>query len=113
MDGNEEELLDAVHDDYAQQILSETSAEPLSAPELVERLDVSKPTVYRRLSTLQELDLVASRVEPDSGGHHRSVYVCAVDGVHIQIKPDEVSVSIDWTEEDAVDRFKTLVGDLS
>jgi DNA-binding transcriptional ArsR family regulator len=113
MDGEDEAVLAAVEDEYARAILGAVAAEPLSGPELVDRLDASKPTVYRRLSTLEELELVATRVEPDDGGHHKSVYVAAVDAIHVHVEPRSVAVEVDRQAEDAVDRFRQLVGDLS
>jgi DNA-binding transcriptional ArsR family regulator len=113
MDGEDAAVLAAVEDEYARSILAAVAAEPLSGPELVDRLDASKPTVYRRLSTLEDLDLVATRVEPDDGGHHRNVYVAAVEAIHVHVEPHAVAVEVDREAEDAVDRFRQLVGDLS
>ena len=113
MDGEDAAVLAAVEDEYARAILAAVAAEPLSGPELVDRLDASKPTVYRRLSTLEDLDLVATRVEPDDGGHHRNVYVAAVEAIHVHVEPQALAVEVDREAEDAVDRFRQLVGDLS
>lgn len=113
MDGNETEVLDAVHDDYAREILERVAQEPLSAPELVAEIEASKPTVYRRLSDLEELDLVAARVQPDDAGHHRKEYVAAVEALHICVEADGISIQVDRSAEDAVDRFRKLVGDLT
>lgn len=113
MDEDEEALLAAVEDDYSRAILDRISTEPLSAPELVEAIDASKPTVYRRLSTLEELDLVAAKVDPDKEGHHRKVYVVAVDAMHVKFETEGVTISVEKSAEDAVDRFRKLVGDLS
>ncbi|AOW79464.1 ArsR family transcriptional regulator [Halodesulfurarchaeum formicicum] len=113
MDGEEVEVLEAVHDDFSREILERVAQEPLSAPELVKQVDASKPTVYRRLSDLEEMDLVAVRVQPDDAGHHRKQYVAAVDAVHICVESDGLSVQVDRSAEDAVDRFRKLVGDIT
>jgi predicted transcriptional regulator len=114
MDVDEDEaLLDAVHDEYAREILRKISAEPLSGPELIAELDASKPTVYRRLSSLEDLDLVAARVRPDTEGHQRKVYVANVDTVSVHFDDGNVSISVERSTDDAVDRFTKLVSDLS
>lgn len=110
---DDEALLDAVHDEYARTILRLVSAKPLSGPELVEQTDASKPTVYRRLSDLEELGLVATRIRPDADGHHAKVYVADVDAVHVWFDDGDISVSVDRSATDAVDRFTKLVNDLS
>lgn len=113
MDDEAEAILDVVHDEYAREILKHVSEEPQSGPELIETIDASKPTVYRRLSRLEELDLVAAQVRPQDDGHQRKVFVADVDAVHVQFDDGEVSISVDQTPDDAVDRFTKLVSDLS
>ena len=113
MDGDDTELVAVLNDDYSRAILAEISREPMSAPELAESIDASKPTVYRRLSTLEELDLVATRGVPDDEGHHRTVYLKAVEAMHVQIDEEGINVSVDKAAADAVDRFTKLMGDLS
>jgi len=110
---DDEALLEAVHDEYARTILTHVSAEPLSGPELVEKTAASKPTVYRRLSDLEELGLVATRIRPDADGHHAKVYVADVEAVHVRFEEGDVSVTVDRSAADAVDRFTKLVNDLS
>lgn len=110
---DDEEILDVVHDEYARAILRQVSAEALSGPELIERLDASKPTVYRRLSTLEDLDLVAARIRPHDDGGQRKVYVADLEAVHVHFGADGVSVTVDRATNDPVDRFTALVGDLT
>lgn len=113
MDDVDEELLAAVNDEYTQDILSKIARKPLSAPEIVEIIDASKPTVYRRLSTLEDLDFVATRIDPDTEGHHRKIYVLAIDTMHVHFDTEGLNVEVERAAEDAVDRFTKLVGDLS
>ena len=110
---NEKAVLDAVHDDYARTILRLVSAEPLTGSELIEKTDASKPTVYRRLSDLEDLGLVETRIRPDADGHHAKIYVANIDAVHVRFDQGTVSVTIDRSATDAVDRFTKLVNDLS
>lgn len=113
MDVDDEAVLDAVHDEYAREILRHVSAEPLSGPELIERTDASKPTVYRRLSRLEDLGLVVGQVRPTGEGAQRTVYVASVDAVHVHFDDGDVAVEVDRAATDAIDRFTQLVRDLS
>ena len=113
MDDDPEAILDVVHDDYAREILKHVSGEPQSGPELIETIDASKPTIYRRLSRLEDLDLVAAQVRPQEDGHQRKVFVADVNAVHVQFDDGNVAINIDRSPDDAVDRFTKLVSDLS
>jgi predicted transcriptional regulator len=113
MDDEAAAILDVVHDEYARKILKNVSEEPQSGPELIEIIDASKPTVYRRLSRLEDLDLVAAQVRPQDDGQQRKVFVADLDAVHVQFDDGDVSVSVDRSPDDAVDRFTKLVSDLS
>jgi predicted transcriptional regulator len=111
--GEDAELVAAIDDEYSRAILAELAREPLSAPELVDSLEASKPTVYRRLSTLEELELVDSQTEPDAEGHHRKVYLMTMDAMHVQVGEAGIDVTVERRATDAVDRFTELMGDLS
>ncbi|WP_259518794.1 winged helix-turn-helix domain-containing protein [Halanaeroarchaeum sp. HSR-CO] len=113
MDDDEAAILDVVHDEYAREILQLVSEEPQSGPELIETIEASKPTIYRRLSRLEDLELVAAQVRPREDGHQRKVFVADVDAVHVQFDDGRVSVDVDRSPDDAVDRFTKLVSELS
>ncbi|XGI84050.1 ArsR/SmtB family transcription factor [Halorutilales archaeon Cl-col2-1] len=108
-----EEVIDAVHNDHAREILVRASEEPVSASCLIEEMNASKPTVYRQLDDLENLGLVRSHKKPDPDGHHRDVYITAVEEVRIRIESGEYSVDVEKRPTDAVDRFTELVEDLS
>ncbi|TKX73152.1 MULTISPECIES: helix-turn-helix domain-containing protein [Halorubrum] len=58
-------LLDALSEETNRTILSLLD-EPASVAEVVERCDIPMSTVYRRLDTLSELDLVTEHVAIDA-----------------------------------------------
>ncbi|QUO47173.1 MULTISPECIES: helix-turn-helix domain-containing protein [Halorubrum] len=58
-------LLDALSEETNRTILSALD-EPTSVADLVERCDIPMSTVYRRLDTLRELDLVTEHVSIDA-----------------------------------------------
>lgn len=95
-------------DDCAQTILIETTTGPLSADELSEICDVSSQTVYRRLETLEEHDLVAEEGQPDAEGHHYTVYTATFDRAVIDLTPDGLELSVSRRNRMA-DRFTRFV----
>ena len=97
-----------LEDEYARSILAETSREPLSAQELVDRCDASPPTVYRRVNRLQELDMLDEEQTLDPDGHHYRQFSARLERVTIELQDGEYTVSVDRTEEDAVERFTKL-----
>lgn len=97
-----------LEDEYARSILAETSIKPLSATELIERCDASSPTVYRRLERLEELDMLESEQVLDPDGHHYRRFSARLERVTIELEDGTYQVSIDRTDEDAVERFTKL-----
>ena len=99
----------ALEDATARTILTQTSLEPMSATTLSERCDASKPTVYRRLDDLRELDLLVEQTEPDpEGGHHRTVYATNMERITVELRDGEVHLSVD-RRPDIADRFTRLI----
>ena len=101
-----------LEDEYARAILAETSREPLSADELVERCDASPPTIYRRINRLQEFDMLHEQQTPQPDGHHYRRFSARLERVTIELRNGEYTVSVDRTDSDGVDRLTTLYEDL-
>ncbi|WP_255149760.1 ArsR/SmtB family transcription factor [Halorarius halobius] len=89
------ELFALLDDEYARGILRATNSTAMSAPQLAERLNVSRPTVYRRVERLQELGLLAEATEVDDDGHHRSIYRSRLDRLVVTADDDGFAVSVD------------------
>ncbi|WP_254522274.1 winged helix-turn-helix domain-containing protein [Natrinema caseinilyticum] len=85
-------VLSLLSNDHAQGVLDELDEHPLSARELFERLDSSRPTVYRRLDSLESAGLVRSSISVRADGHHRRRYRVAVDRVRLSFGSDGVTV---------------------
>lgn len=79
----------------------------MSAPTLAEVCDASRPTVYRRIERLKNLDLVDEQVSPDADGHHRRVYVARFQRLSVELIDGEYRLSVDRGEHPA-DRFTDL-----
>lgn len=101
-------IADVLDDRYARAILAAASREPMAAQELAATLDADPSTVYRRLDTLEERDLVSSYVQPRSDGHHYSVYRTRLRRVTVELEDGEYRVSVERTPTDPADRLASL-----
>jgi predicted transcriptional regulator len=107
-----EEIAGLLEDRTVRTILTETSQEPMSASTLKEKCDASGPTIYRRLETLGEHDLVVEQTRPDpGGGHHRTVYAPNLERVTVTLHDGRLSISVD-RQERMSDRFTRLIEEM-
>jgi DNA-binding transcriptional ArsR family regulator len=110
-DATVEEILDTIGDEHARTVLAEVSRKPGSAKDLTERLELSRPTVYRRLETLVEHDLVTEQTLVADDGNHYSEYRCNFNSTVISLEDDSYDVRI-FREENLPDRFSKLWDEL-
>ena len=80
----------------------------MSADQLAERCDASPPTVYRRLDSLREHDLVTAQQQLDPDGHHYDVFSAQLSRVTVDLEDGEYRIDIERREPDAADRFTEL-----
>lgn len=90
-------LLDLLGDEYACTLLCALADGPATAGELVDRTEMSRPTVYRRLDTLTDAGIVAT-LSGDS--RQKTAYRLVVDCVEFQLHPDGVEGAIRPTDAD-------------
>lgn len=100
-------IVELLEDEYARAILIATSDEPMSATELSDVCDASRPTIYRRLESLEEAGLVEQGTLPESGGHHYTIYRSTLESVTIDVSSDGLTADV-TTEEPVADRFTRL-----
>lgn len=86
------DLLEVLGDECARRILTATDERPLTAKELTERCPVSSTTVYRRLNTLLECDLLSERVSFSQGQQRHKVYETTFDLVEASLDADGFTV---------------------
>ncbi|ELZ20596.1 hth domain-containing protein [Halosimplex carlsbadense 2-9-1] len=98
-------------DDCARTILEATAAEALSVEQLAERCSVSGPTVYRRLETLREQDLVTEQTRAGEDGHHYKVYRATLDRAVVDLTDEGFEIRLSRRGRMA-DRFTEFVEDL-
>lgn len=89
-----EEVLNLLDAEYTQSILEATRNEAKSARSLAEECGASRPTVYRRLNSLQEAGLIESSVVYDPDGHHRTVFEATLEAVSFSVTANGLSVTI-------------------
>lgn len=110
-DSTIEEILDTIGDPYARQILASVSREPKSVKDLAADCDMSLPTVYRRIETLEQYDLVTDRALVTEDGNQYKVYESNFESTVIALQEDQYRVQI-YREENLPDRFNQLWDDL-
>lgn len=89
-----EEILDVLGDDQARAILAALEEEPQSANELADRLELSLPTVYRRIDRLEEHGLVEHKSIISTDGNHYNVYACEFDSAVVLLRGGEYDVEV-------------------
>ncbi|WP_254532615.1 ArsR/SmtB family transcription factor [Natrinema gelatinilyticum] len=98
-------------DDYAREILVAADQGPMTAKALSEECDASLTTIYRRVSTLKDLELIEERHTVDSDGSHRSEFETALEGLHVDLTDGKLSLTME-TRDELADNFTALWGDL-
>jgi len=108
---NSSEIFRILADEYARKILVAADQGPMTAKALSEECDASLTTVYRRVSTLQDLELIEERNTVDSNGSHRSEFETALEGLHVDLTDGELSLTLE-TRDELADNFTSLWDDL-
>lgn len=103
-------VVSLLDDDHARMILETTSVEPHSQAELAEELDVSRPTVSRRIERLKNAGLVEEQTRLRSDGHHDSVYVAQLDRFEVRLRDGELEYDLKRMERDLSDELERLWG---
>ncbi|ODR80529.1 transcriptional regulator [Haladaptatus sp. W1] len=114
------ELLDILSDEYAREILAVTSIKPMSAQELADECEMSKPTVYRRVERLQGHGLLEEQTKIRTSNNHYSVYTATLSEVSIELDTGSFEAAVTRIDEsfpgeresDTADRFKKMWEDL-
>lgn len=107
-----EEILDAMGDPYARDVLAAICREPRSAQDIATMLEHSLQTVYRRIDLLEEHGLVTSQIQIAGDGNHYRVFEAAFDNVLISVEDEQYDVRI-YQRENLPDRFTQLWSELS
>jgi len=86
-------FLEVISDTYARNILTILADRPTAAATLAEELDASRPTVYRRLNSLESAGLIESSVALDADGHHRKRFHIVVDSANLTFDSSGIEIT--------------------
>ncbi|WP_082677728.1 winged helix-turn-helix domain-containing protein [Haloferax sp. Q22] len=100
-------IFDLFGDRLARHILVLTSERAFSADELSNILEVSPPTVYRRVNELVEYDLITERQEIDEDGHHFKTFETTLKRVVFEIDDGGYNIDIQMRQS-LVDQFESF-----
>ncbi|WP_049894711.1 winged helix-turn-helix domain-containing protein [Halogranum rubrum] len=103
-----QEILDALDDPNCRAILRETS-EPMTANDLIDKCDIPKSTLYRKLDLLTTASLVREQVSISPGGGRVTRYERDFDDVLITMdETDTFSVTVERPPKRADERLANL-----
>jgi len=94
-------------DEYSRRILLAADREPRTAKDLSDICDASLTTIYRRVSTLQEYDLIREHSTVGADGAHRSQFETTLEELHVAVSDGELSLSVE-TRDELADNFTSL-----
>lgn len=100
-------LLRVFADDYSRDILLAADEEPRTAKDLSQICDASLTTIYRRVSTLQDHDLVKVHSTIGSGGEHKHLFETTIEAFHVTISDGDLEVAVE-TRDELADNFTAL-----
>lgn len=83
----------------------------MTANDLAERIDASKPTIYRRIEQLEACDMLETQVRPDADGHHEKVFSATFDRLTVELDDGDYTYRVERIEPMA-DRLTRFVEQL-
>lgn len=104
-------IFDVFGDTLARRILVFASDRPVSADDLATELDVSRPTVYRRVNALIAYDLLRERQEIDVNGNHFQSYETTLQRVTFEIENGGYNIDLTM-RQNLADQFESFWSDL-
>lgn len=93
-DVDTDDLLSVLEDDCGRTLLEQVAGEAKPARALVEAVDASRATVYRRLNALEEAGLVETATQYDEDGHHRKVFRATLERVTLELDDGGLSAHV-------------------
>lgn len=105
------DVFDVFGDRLARRILVLASERPVSADDLSEQLDVSRPTIYRRVNALIDYDLLNEQQRLDADGNHYQTVETTLKQVVFEIEDGGYNVSLEMRQSLA-DQFESFWSDL-
>jgi hypothetical protein len=104
-------IFDLLADDYSRRILIAADQQPQTAKDLSDICDSSLATIYRRVSTLQEHNLLEEHSTVDADGSHRRKFETTLEELHVEMTDGELELSL-TTRDDLADNFTAIWSNL-
>lgn len=105
-----QDILDVFSDETSRDIIALASVQPVTAEEIGDHLDLSAPTVYRRLNALIDYQLLREERHVESNGRQYRSFETTVKRVNFEVEAGEISVDIAF-DQDLVERFEKFWDD--
>lgn len=87
-----EEVLELLDDDHVRAVLAAVTETERTAREIVDVVESSRATVYRRLNDLEAAGLVEVGMQFDDDGHHRELYRAVPSQITVSIGSEGVAL---------------------
>ena len=110
-DWDPDSLFEVFGDELVRQILVVANERPIAAETITEHSEASLPTIYRRLNTLEELDLLRQRRRIDDDGNQYREYETALQRVSFEIGDRGFDVDV-RVRSDISDQFEAFWNEL-
>jgi len=93
---NDDEILSVLSDEYSRKILATLTKNELNAQEISERLGIPTSTTYRKIKSLESLELIKrTKVVRTLEGLDESYYKSLVSGIEVKFKDGEVFCNLE------------------
>lgn len=96
-----EALLRTLADSDCRRILRSLQQTSMSASELVEDCGIARSTVYRKLDSLEQAELVSTRIRLSKTGTHTTEYNLNLQALRVEPSSNGIELIIRYSDEDS------------
>lgn len=101
MEDQDEDIISVLADKYGREIISLLTTNELSAQQMSTRLDIPVSTTYRKIKSLEDLNLIKkTKVIRTHEGLNESYYKSMVSEINIKFKDGKISYQIERIKMD-------------
>lgn len=101
MDDQDEDIISVLADKYGREIISLLTTNELSAQQMSTRLDIPVSTTYRKIKSLEDLNLIKkTKVIRTHEGLNESYYKSLVSEIDIKFKDGKISYHVERIQMD-------------
>ncbi len=102
------DVLSALNDDDCRDIIRNTD-KSLSAKELIDKTDIPKSTLYRKLEDLSDATLLSESMKLRKDGKHTSVYTIGFERIILELNDErELEIEISRPRESPDERIESM-----